>query len=88
MTPLPAKQPAEQETDFYANQKWMIGEIVLAYQILGRRINTLRSANEARSAVSQKLAAEETARVAEQLKVCADVISRTSAEYSNRRPRA
>jgi len=85
---IPAPSPTtEQEPDFYSNQKWMIGEIVLAQQILGRKINELRKQNEARTAVGQKLAAEEVSRIAEQLKVCADIICRTSAEYSKRRPR-
>lgn len=81
-----AKQ-TEQTPDFYDNQRWMVGEIVLAQQILARKINNLRASNEARSAVSQKLQAEEVAKIAEQIKVCADIIARTSAEYLNRKPR-
>lgn len=83
----PAKQPAAQEPDFYDNTAWMVGEIVLAHQILGRKINALRSQNAAKTAVGQKLAAEEVARVADQLKVCADIIVRKSTEFANRRPR-
>lgn len=85
----PAKQTAaqEQEPDWHKNQSWMIGEIVLAHQILARKIAKLRSQNEARTAVGQKLAAEEVAKMAEQLKVCADIIVRTSTEYLKRRPR-
>jgi hypothetical protein len=82
----PAKQN-EQEPDFYSNQSWMISEIVLAQKILERKIKSLRSANEGRSAVSQKLHAEEVAKIAEQLKACADIVIRKSAEYLNRRPR-
>jgi len=84
----PAKQTAAQEPDFYDNQSWMVGEIVLAHQILGRKINELRSQNRNKAAVGQKLAAEEVARVAEQLKVCADIVVRKSTEFANRRPRA
>jgi hypothetical protein len=78
---------AVQEPGFYSNTQWMIGEIVLAHQILNRKIAALRTENEAMSAVSQKLAAEEVSRIAEQLKVCADIIVRKSAEYVNRSPR-
>jgi hypothetical protein len=82
----PAKQ-TEQEPDFYSNMSWMVSEIVLAQKILERKIKNLRSANEGRSAVSQKLHAEEVAKIAEQLKACADIVVRKSAEYLNRRPR-
>lgn len=84
----PAKQTAAQEPDFYDNQSWMVGEIVLAHQILARKIKDLRNQNVAKTAVGQKMAAEEVARIAEQLKVCADIIARKSAEFANRRPRA
>lgn len=84
----PAKQTAAQEPDFYQNQGWMVGEIVLAHQILARKIKDLRSQNEAKTAIGQKIAAEEVARIADQLKVCADIIARKSAEFANRRPRA
>jgi hypothetical protein len=83
----PAIKQTEQEPDFYSNQSWMISEIVLAQQILARKINDLRAANDARSAVSQKLHAEEVARISEQLKACADIVVRKSAEFLNRRPR-
>jgi hypothetical protein len=88
MTSAAAKQPAAEHPDFYDNQKWMVGEIVLAHQILDRKINALRSQNQEQSAVGQKLAAEEVSRLAEQLKVCADIIVRKSTEHLNRRSRA
>lgn len=75
------------EPDFYSNTGWMIGEIVLAHQILNRKIAALRGANQGKSSVSQKLAAEEVSRLAEQLKACADIIVRKSTEHLNRRPR-
>jgi len=83
----PAVKKNEQEPDWFQNQMWMIGEIVLAHEILKRKIAKLIADNEARSAVSQKLAAEEVSRLAEQLRVCADIIVRTSTEHLNRRPR-
>jgi hypothetical protein len=73
------------EPDFFDNSNWMIGEIVLAHQILNRKIASLRGANQGKSSVSQKLAAEEVSKIAEQLKVCADIIVRKSAEHLNRR---
>lgn len=76
------------EPDFYAAQSWMVGEVILAEQILRRRINDLRNRNQERSAVAQKLAAEEVAKIAGQLKTCADIIARQSAEFLNRKPRA
>jgi len=77
----------QSEPDFYSNTGWMIGEIVLAHQILNRKIATLRGANQGKSSVSQKLAAEEVSKIAEQLKACADIIVRKSTEHLNRRPR-
>lgn len=83
-----AEQIQEQsDPDFYSNTGWMISEIVLAHQILGRKIKDLRAANDARAGVNQKLAAEEVSRLAEQLKVCADIIVRKSSENLNRSPR-
>lgn len=82
----PAEQ-TEQDPDWHHNQSWMISEIVLAHEILKRKISNLRAANEARSTVSQKLHAEEVSEIAEQLKTCADIVVRKSAEYLNRRPR-
>lgn len=76
------------EPDFFANQAWMIGEIVLAHQILNRKIAALRAANHGKSSVSQKLAAEEVSKLAEQLKLCSDIVARKSAEYLNRKPHA
>lgn len=73
------------EPDFYSNTGWMIGEIVLAHQILNRKIAALRGANQGKSSVSQKLAAEEVSKIAEQLKVCADIVVRKTAEHLNRR---
>lgn len=76
------------DPDFYSNTCWMIGEIVLAHQILNRKIAALRGANQGKSSVGQKLCAEEVSRIAEQLKVCADIVVRKSAEHLNRSPRS
>lgn len=73
------------DADWFANQSWMIGEIVLAHQILNRKIAALRGANQGKSSVGQKMCAEEVSKIAEQLKVCADIIVRKSAEHLNRR---
>ena len=73
------------DPDFYSNTGWMISEIVLAHQILARKIKDLRAANDAKAGVNQKLAAEEVSRLAEQLKACADIIVRKTAEHLNRR---
>lgn len=81
-----AEQIQEQsDPDFYSNTGWMVGEIVLAHQILNRKIAALRGANQGKSSVGQKLCAEEVSRLAEQLKVCADIIVRKSTEHLNRR---
>ncbi len=81
------KQEIVQEPGLFTNTHWMIGEIVLAHQILGRKISALKLQNAEKSTIGQKLAAEEVSRLAEQLKVCADIIVRKSAEFANRRPR-
>ena len=81
------KQDEQTDPDFFSNSSWMISEIVLAHQILNRKIAALRGANQGKSSVCQKLAAEEVSRLAEQLKVCADIIVRKTTEHLNRRPR-
>lgn len=81
---------AEIETpdpDFFSNSHWMVGEIVLAHQILGRKITELRAQNDGKSGIGQKLSGEEVSRIAEQLKVCADIIIRKSVEYIKRSSR-
>lgn len=83
----PAIKQDEQEPDIHSNLLWMVNEIVLAQQILGRRINDLRSRNQERTLVGTKLAAEQVSRIAEQLKACSDIIVRKSAEHLNRKPR-
>lgn len=75
------------DPDFFSNSHWMVGEIVLAHQILGRKISELRSQNAAKTSVGQKLAAEEVSRLAEQLKTCSDIIVRKSVEYIKRETR-
>jgi hypothetical protein len=83
-----AEQIHEQpDPDHFSNTGWMISEIVLAHQILNRKIAALRGANQGKSSVSQKLAAEEVSRLAEQLKVCADIIVRKTTEHLNRKSR-
>lgn len=79
--------PEPANGDFYNNTHWMVGEIVLAQQLLNRRIDNLRARNKEKTAVGQKAAAEEVSRIAGQLKTCADIVARASAEYLNRRPR-
>lgn len=79
--------PEPTDGGFYANTHWMVGEIVLAEQILQRKVADLRDRNNEKTAVGQKFAAEEVARIAGQLKACAEVIARASAQYLNRRPR-
>lgn len=85
--PIEAEIPEKEDPDFYSNSKWMIGEIVLAYAIIGRKIDALKIENAEKSVVGQKLMAEEIATLAGQLKVCADIIVRKSAEHAARRPR-
>jgi hypothetical protein len=83
-----AEQIQEQtDPDHFSNTGWMISEIVLAHQILNRKIAALRGANQGKSSVSQKLAAEEVSKIAEQLKVCADIIVRKTTEHLNRKSR-
>lgn len=79
---------AKPDPDVFSNTQWMVGEIVLAHQIIGRKINALKIQNAEKSTIGQKLAAEEVAKLAEQLKVCADIIVRKSAEHANRRSRS
>lgn len=83
----PIEVAAKPEPDMFSNTAWMIGEIVLAHQIINRKINALKIQNAEKSTIGQKLAAEEVSKLAEQLKVCADIIVRKSAEFANRRPR-
>ena len=78
----------KQEPDFYDNTGWMARDIANTHKFLGAKINRLIEQNAAKTAVGQKLAAEEVARLAEQIRVCAEFLVRKSTEYANRRPRA
>lgn len=82
--PAKAQKP---DPDFYSNTGWMTRDIANTHELLGAKIKHLLDQNTAKTAVGQKLAAEEVARLAEQIKVCAEFLVRKSTEYVNRRPR-
>ncbi len=80
-------QISEQETGFNSHTGWMVGEIVLVHQVLGQKIKDLRTQNEAKSPIGQKLAAEEIVRIAKQIQNCAAVVVAKTTEHVNRKPR-
>jgi hypothetical protein len=70
----PAIKQTEQEPDIFHKTHYMVGEVVLAHQILARKITDLRNQNQSKTAVGQKRAAEEVMRLADQLAACAKII--------------
>ena len=83
----PAKQTAAQEPSFYTGTSFAVTEIELSLQQLTDKVRSLKQGNTAGSAVQQKLAAEDISKIAAQIKSMADVITRTTLNHINRRPR-
>lgn len=80
--PLPASSP-----DFFYGCRFAVDEIVMATNLLAEKVKSLKQGNESKSGVQQKLAAEECAKIAGQIKMLSDLLARLSVEYANRRPR-
>ncbi|MDB5584845.1 MAG: hypothetical protein JWR80_10021 [Bradyrhizobium sp.] len=89
MTALPAQQPApEQEPDFYTGTSFAVEEIVLGLSVLQAKVRALKQGNTSGSAVQQKLQSEEVSKIAGQIKMMADTITRVTIGHLNRKPRA
>lgn len=82
----PAPQP-EQEPDFFTGTSFAVDEILLGMSVLQTKVRNLKQANDSGSAVGQKLASEEVSKIAGQITMMADVITRVSLSHINRRPR-
>lgn len=81
-------QPDEgQEPSFYHGTSFAVNEIILGMNVLTRKVRDLKSGNEAGSAVQQKLSSEEVSKIAGQIKMMADTITRVTVGHLNRRPR-
>jgi hypothetical protein len=64
-----------------------VEELELGLAVISRKVRDLKSGNERGSAIDQKLASEQLAKTAGQMKCLADVVTRITLNYINRRPR-
>ena len=83
----PAIKQTEQEPDVFFGTSFIVGELELGLAVLSRKVRDLKSGNERGSAVDQKLAAEQLAKTAGQMQCLADVVTRITLNYINRKPR-
>lgn len=83
----PAIKQTEQEPDIYGGCGFVIEELELGINVMSRKIRDLKSANQRGSAIDQKLASEQLAKTAGQMKCLADVVTRVTLNFINRRPR-
>lgn len=83
----PAVKQIEQEPNIYYGTSFIVEELELGLGVLSRKVRDLKAGNARGSAVDQKLAAEQLAKTAEQMKCLADVVTRVTLNYINRKPR-
>lgn len=85
----PAQQQplTDQEPDFFTGTSFLVDEILLGMNVLQTKVRGLKQGNVARSAVQQKLQAEEVSKIAGQIGSMADTITRVTISHLNRRPR-
>ena len=72
------------EVDFFVGCSFACGEIELSVAQLKTWSDSLTVGNKIRSAVQQKLAAEEVSKIAGQVRALADVLVRMSAKHDQR----
>lgn len=77
----------EQEPDIYYGTSFIVDEIELGLAVLSRKVRDLKSGNQRGSAIDQKLASEQLAKTAGQMKCLADVVTRVTLNHINRKPR-
>jgi uncharacterized protein YecA (UPF0149 family) len=86
-----ARTPAteiEPLPDFYLGTSFAVDEIALGLNVLMTKVRTLKEGNANKAAVTQKMAAEEVAKLASQIQLLADMLARVTIAHINRRPRA
>jgi predicted nucleic acid-binding protein len=86
--PAAQTSPADDAPDFFTGTSFAVEEILLGMNVLQAKVRNLKQGNDTGSAVQQKLAAEEAAKIAGQIQSLADVIVRVTISHLNRKPRA
>lgn len=72
---------------FFTGTGFLVGEIELGVSVLGAKVRALQEGNRHCAAVTQKLSAEEISKIAGQIKMMADTLSRVTIQHINRKPR-
>lgn len=70
---------------FFTGTSFLVGEIELGVSVLAAKVRALKEGNRHCAAVTQKLSAEEISKIAGQIKMMADTLSRVSIAHINRR---
>ena len=85
----PARTPAEPALpDFYTGTSFAVDEVELGLRVLKAKCLALKTAHGSKQAVGMKLAAEDVARVSNQINLLAKTLVDTSIRHINRKPRA
>jgi hypothetical protein len=79
--------PEATAPDFYVGLPLVTDEIELGLKVLTAKVRALRSAQAAKQAVAMKLAAEDVAKVSNQINMLATQTIRTTLRHINRRSR-
>lgn len=79
--------PEPRQTTFYTGTSFAVGEIELGLKVLSAKVRDLKNGNESGSAIQQKLASEQIAKVSSQINALAETLVRVSISHINRRPR-
>ena len=87
MTQAAQQQDAEQEPNFYQGTSFLVDEILLGMNVLTAKVRNLKQGNTSGSAVQQKLAAEDIAKISGQIQSMAQTIARVTISHINRKPR-
>ncbi|MGM4891226.1 hypothetical protein [Tardiphaga sp. 839_C3_N1_4] len=77
----------EAEPNFFHGTSFAVEEIALGLNVLTVKVRNLREGSRNRSAVTQKLAAEDCSKIAGQIKIMSDLLVRVTLEHINRKPR-
>ena len=77
----------DDQPSFFTGSSFAVSEIVIGMSVLSRKVRDLKEANDKGRAVDQKLMAEQISKLAGQIQVLADVITRVTCSHLARKPR-
>lgn len=80
--------PGSPLPDFFTGTSFAVDEVEMALRILTRKVRALTTAHAGKEVVGMKLAAEDVAKVSNQINLLAKTLVDTSVRYVNRKPRA